>query len=357
MKTYAQKAKEIQKRYPHADRVDADREAMMSELHSLFEDQERKKQEMQVEQQGNQFTSGGSTGPYPPKFNQSFYNMLGSPAQGPAINPYLQGAPQGEFLADAMDRFGIVPTYEDLTAFNKWKSDEFKNNPLLKTYEPTGDTLQFGEDTLSDIPSVTEAGEGEEESGYDFNKSDLLNMASGATAALGNLANMRNVKNPKRITPPVVNPTFKFRGTNIAPYETAIKNSRESDKYALLTAGADFDTVVGGVNKLNDTYASNLGRMQVEKANLDNKEGARGDAIVNQALYYNATNLNDANIDQATRQDIAEQRRRDYFNALTGNVSTMFDNAANRAYANELGPDMANSAMLQAILNNMKQNG
>lgn len=330
-KTYADKAKSIQTRYPHADRVSADKEAMMSELEALFQEQEQKKQVMQLDNANNQFALGGDTDYFSNLANQQFGT---TPA--------------------------IAPTYEDYNAFNKWKAAELKSNPLLKTFAPP----KYSSNTEAMV-KTTEAGKidpikqqefasftGERVPWYNrLNTSDLLNAADGATAAIGNAINMGNVSDPNLITPPVVNPTFKFRGTDIQPYITSLENSARSDKYSLLSAGADFDTVVGGVNRTADTYASNLAKMTVEKGNLDNKEGARGDDIVNKGMYFNAQNMNQALIDQATRQDIADQRRRDYFNALTGNVSGMFGNAADRAYANEMGPDMANNAIFQALIN------
>lgn len=315
-KTYAQRAASIKKRYKYADRVSADKQAMESEMLALFQEQEAYKKENGIAgPQNDQFATGGP--------GRGFRDMLGE----------IPGA----FLDD-------IPTFEELQEKNKYTNDD------IKRWTPTGDTLQFGEDfgdpgSIVDVDPTPPA----EKEKFTMGPKEL-NIASGLSSALGNTLNMLNVQTPKRIDPTQVNPTFNFNETDLTPYMTALDNELASTRYGFLEAGADFDTASAGIIRANQKFAQSRGQMTLEQSMLNQKEAARGDEIFNKAAYFNAAQNTQADIDKAARNDVAQQRRRDYLAAISTDISSIFEDEGNRKMAEYLAPILGNIGGLEGII-------
>lgn len=313
MKTFADRAKDIKKKYKYADRVSADKESMDSELFALFKEQEDFKRENDI--------------------------------PGPTDQSFGSGGPTTAFTQ-------YTPTWDELRASQTIRETAEADNPLLKTWDtPSESGLRFGENfAVQDSIIDTDIGI-DSETGGDKSNFSYLNAISGASSAMGNLANMLSVEDPKTITPHTVNPSFKFRGFDLEPYETALANESASTRYKLTRSGTDFDTMSSGIEKINQGFSTALGKVSVEQERLNNAEGARGDEIMNKAQYYNTEKRNQADIDKAIRTDAANQQRRDYLAGLSENIANIFKDEADRTLANELSPDLFNLGIYQGLLN------
>ena len=324
MKTFADRAKSINDKYKYADNVSSDREARDGELMQLFQEQEQMKQSMQMQQQGNQFPTGGSD------YNNTFKS-----------NPFSSWRQENQ-----------VPQWKD---FDPMGYDDYDLGKVFGGYNETG--MQFGENTLAGYDKIpeTQFEEFTPDSTNFFSRAinnteaydDYLRVAAGVAAGATNLINRGNVKDPELIKPEKVNPTFKYRGLDLEPYKSALANELASTNYSFMRSGADFDTAAGGVNATNQRFAGALGKMEVEQQRINSAEGARGDAIINANQERYASSMNQAQIFRAQRQDVADQSKRDYIAALGRNISGMLQDESDKAYSKELEPFMRQLAELK----------
>ena len=312
MNTFAQRAEKINKKYKYASDSPSEKAARDGELFALFEEQEQMKQSMQAQQQGNEFGGGGFDRDYSNTFKNNSFNF------SPTFSDFKEN--------------NVAPTWEDYYMTKTDKEKAYKENPLLKTFaKSTESESEFSEYTPSS------------------NMEKYLGMASHVVSAAGNLINRNSVDDPKRISPNRVRPTGQARFTDLNPFKTELAEELASTRYMAGQSGADFDTTSRLVTTANNKFSSGLGKVTVEGQNLDNKEMARLDELHNKAAYFNATAENQADIDVAQRQEIADQKRRNYLAALSENFSTLITDERDRLYADRLEPYLQEYGALQGL--------
>lgn len=319
MGTYADEANKIIKRYPEAKHSTTEEAAMHRELQFLFQKQEDQKQQMQIPQpQGNQFAGGGS----------------------PGLRPRFMS---GEY---------------DVPEFKNFDPMGYSEYDLGKVFGGNESGLQFGENTSENVANMPEANFEEfSPKKTNFfsriyndkdNRDSYLRMGAGLAAGATNLMNRANVEDPGLIAPEKVKGAFKYRGLDLTPYKTGLANELASTRYSFMQSGADFDTAAGGVNATNQKFAGALGKVHTEEQRINNAEGARIDKGLTDLASSYANRKDAAGMFQAQRQDVADQRKRDYLAALGRNVQGMLQDESDKAYATELQPFMEQLETLKA---------
>jgi hypothetical protein len=312
MKTYAEQAEAIDKRYPNAEHVLSDQIARDSELKALFEKQEAQKAEMN-KNKPQEFAMGGTTIDYIPEEyleRDSYLKLLngGSTEKSNLYGPVIGEGNQSGNTANGKNKKGILGVGLDFLG------GLFKGNNL----------------------------------------DDTLRVGSGLLAGAFNLANRNNVRKPERIAPTTVKPIANFRGIDRSPIQREFSHQLDSSKYSLLESGADFDTVKSGVNKLSNVYSEAYGKLEVGAQDLENKEGARVDETFNKAAYFNAQNQTQADIDFAQQKEIYNQKRADYLALIGQNLTGILSDEADKARTKELEPLYRDIGTMSGVLSGGK---
>lgn len=304
MRTVADEAKAINKQYDSNSLSDLNTKKRL--LDRLFQKQEQYKQQMGIGQERNEFEGGG--------WSNTFKDS----------NPFqVQDIP-------SFDEARLMP-YSGDPGERVWENP---SKLAMGDYSKTPET-EFGYyNRVDHTPSKWDKAREH----MNTNSEKYLRMGSNIISGLGNMRNMFDVSDPRRIDPTRVNPTGKANFMDLNPFKIALANELATTRSGYLQAGADFDTASSGINKANAKFAQGLGNIHVQQQQLDNKMVARLDAIQNKGMYYNAEKDSQADIDLAQREDIAEQKKRDYFAALTKDASDIFGDEADRLYAERLEP-------------------
>lgn len=305
--TFAERAEKINRKYPFASSVPSDKKARDSELQELFEEQEFEKENRAAQEEARQMNPLFAT-PGPNNNKEELFVLGGDTLRN--INEATAKLVGSDFNPGT----GALPN----------EGGDFFN----KILNSVGDF--FG-------------GDGN-------NLDSYLNIGSGLVSAGTNLLNRNSVSDPKLIKPTQFTPTTKFRGVNFEPIARNLQNQLETSKYQLSESGADFDTISAGLTKANDQLAGKSGEIKVQEQIANNTEAARVEEVVNRGLLYNTESMNQAKIDQAVRQDVADQKRRDYLDVLGESVAGILEQEGNRAYSKELEPFMEQIAKMEGLL-------
>jgi hypothetical protein len=298
-RTFASRAKLIQNKYKNADRNPVERDSMMDELQRLADEQEALKEQMDMQQQGNQFSLGG------------FLSVLDG------IDP--------KPLAKTLDvaKYG----YKDFDLQEPILSEVKK--PLPKAKVTLWDKIRYGV--------------------LDENSENYMAALSGLTQVAGNLINKNRVGDPKKIEPAMYTPSVKPTFFDSTPVEARLNQMLASSSYGIMNKSSDMGNYITALRTVANDTSEVMGQQMMEGQKLNMGEQGRIDAMVSDAGKINTEASNQAMIDWEQRKDYAAQLKRDYSAGAWENVGGIFETISNYELAKKLGPLYKQVATLEAL--------
>ena len=165
----------------------------------------------------------------------------------------------------------------------------------------------------------------------------IFNIASGASNIGANLVNLLRTKDPKRIDPIQVNPSIKPMFFDSTSPQRRVQENLATSLYNLRESGADLATLSQGVNKVNQGANATMGAIMTEGQKLNMAMQKNIDDKFTDANIRNVAAGNQADIDQAQRQDNIDSVRRTYISAIGTNAGNMFKDMADSELSKSMG--------------------
>ena len=198
----------------------------------------------------------------------------------------------------------------------------------------------------AEVPVNTAA----QEPGFLSNNSDMIMAgASAIPSIVANVSNLNNLQDPNVVTPEMVKTSVNSRFYDPRGMQDILANNFASSRNDLAQRGGNTDDYVAALNKLNLSSAQAQGQAEIEGQRINQTEQARIDTAVSRTNEINTASVNQANIDQAQREDFVDSQRRDYVSAIGTNVGGIFSDISDSMLAKKLAPMYGQKATLENV--------
>lgn len=317
VKTFADRAKDVMKKYPYHKNSATDNESMMDELQNLADEQEAIKKAQGGAQEGAQggmgeqlFAGGGFT-----ELLRNAVNTINTYADPEEPDVYENVTPSAEYEK-------LMPTNEEMG--------------IEKITKGPGDTTKVGNLLRGLKGDIQE------------NPENYFNALSGLTPALTNYANLRSVKDAKKVSPVHVKPHVNPKYYDSNPLMETLQQNLASANYSIGQKGSDMDSYIAGLRTVNQDTNTSIGMAELEGQKLNMNENARVDNIITDARKINTAEENQANVDFHQEELDVDQLKRTYRMGIGQNIGGIFKDMADSRLAVKIGKQEEILAKLNA---------
>jgi hypothetical protein len=353
-KTFADRARDIQKKYPYAKNSKVDKESMMDELQVLADEQEAMKEARKAPegaQGGEQLLATGGYNDPPKARRFGMFDVLGDIGQrlgdrqteldenvwNTKLNPREYNPTNKEM--------GIEP----LDAVPLTKDEQSRTDLYEKRFGPTVTDQEMSTTKAGDFMRNVKSDIGE-------NPENYANVAAGLSPAVTNYINMKKVGDASRVDPihekPVIKPTF----FNNEPIQAKLNQGMASASYNLSKQGGDFDNFSKSLMEVNNATNLASGMAEVEGQKINMSQQNLYDKILTDANKTNTAADNQANVDFHQEQIDKNQLKSDYRAGIGQNIGGIFKDIADYNMGKKVGAWTEKWEKIKGIKPNLNKN-